>query len=111
MASRRGHIRGSHGLSNGAVRCAHQLEKALAEEGLSKSELARRMQTSRPALDRLLDPENESVTLATLEKAARAVGRTLRLELLSKWLRDRPLEFDRPRGTIGFSRCSENIAP
>lgn len=71
---------------------ATQLEKALAEDGLTKTELARRMQTSRPALDRLLDPDNEGVTLATLEKAARAVGRTLRLELLSKWLHDRPLD-------------------
>jgi antitoxin HicB len=49
---------------------------------LSKSELARRMHTSRPALDRLLDPDNDSVTLNTLQKAAKAVGRELRLELV-----------------------------
>jgi hypothetical protein len=47
-----------------------------------KAELARRMQTSRPALDRLLDPANDSVTLHTLQKAAKAVGRELRLELV-----------------------------
>ena len=40
------------------------------------------MQTSRSALDRLLDPDNESVTLATLQKAALAVGREVRLELV-----------------------------
>ncbi|MGH6913708.1 MAG: helix-turn-helix domain-containing protein [Geminicoccales bacterium] len=61
---------------------ARQLQKLMAEQGLSKSEMARRMCTSRPALDRLLDPANESVTLNTLQKAARAVGRELRLELV-----------------------------
>ena len=42
----------------------------------------RRMNTSRASLDRLLDPENESVTLNTLSKAAMAVGRELRFELV-----------------------------
>jgi antitoxin HicB len=51
------------------------------ENCLSKSEMARRMRTSRPALERLLDPDNDSVTLNTLQKSARAVGRELRLEL------------------------------
>ena len=40
------------------------------------------MCTSRPALERLLDPANESVTRNTLQKAARAVGRERRLELV-----------------------------
>ena len=44
--------------------------------------MARRMQTSRSALNRLLDPKNESITLATLRKAAAAVGREVRLELV-----------------------------
>lgn len=48
----------------------------------SKAEMARRMNTSRAALDRLLDPEYEAVTLSTLRKAAVAVGRRLRLELV-----------------------------
>ena len=47
-----------------------------------KPEMARRMQTSRSALDRLLDSENQSVTLATLQKAAVAIGREVRLELV-----------------------------
>jgi antitoxin HicB len=59
-----------------------QLQKLMDEQGLSKSEMARRMCTSRPALERLLDPANESVTLNTLQKAARAIGRELRLELV-----------------------------
>jgi transcriptional regulator with XRE-family HTH domain len=54
----------------------------MAEQGLSKSEMARRMRTSRPALERLLDPDNDAVTLNTLQKAAKAVGRELRLELV-----------------------------
>jgi antitoxin HicB len=61
---------------------ARQLETAMQERGLSKSEMARRMHTSRAALDRLLDPENAAVTLSTLQKAAAVVGRELRLELV-----------------------------
>ena len=53
---------------------ARQLRQLMAEQGLSKSEMARRMRTSRPALERLLDPDNDAVTLNTLQKAARAVG-------------------------------------
>ena len=61
---------------------ARQVQAAMAEGGLSKAEMARRMQTSRSQLDRLLDPENESVTLSTLQKAAAAIGREVRLELV-----------------------------
>ena len=61
---------------------ARQVEQAMEEKHLSKTEMARRMRTSRAALDRLLDPEYEAVTLATLRKAATAVGRQLRLELV-----------------------------
>jgi antitoxin HicB len=60
---------------------ARQLDSVMRDEGLSKTELARRMKTSRAQLDRLLDPENESVTLGTLTRAAQAVGRNLRMEL------------------------------
>jgi hypothetical protein len=61
---------------------ARQLRRLMDEQGLSKSEMARRMRTSRPALERLLDPDNDAVTLNTLQKAAKAVGRELRLELV-----------------------------
>jgi antitoxin HicB len=61
---------------------ARQLGVLMQEQGLTKSELAKRMETSRAQLDRLLDPENESVTLATLTRAAHAVGRNLRMELV-----------------------------
>ena len=61
---------------------AMQLEEAMKEQNLTKIEMARRMKTSRVQLDRLLDPENDSVTLATLRRAAAIVGREVRLELV-----------------------------
>lgn len=61
---------------------ARQVEAAMQEKGLSKGEMARRMKTSRAALNRLLDPHNDAVTLSTLQKAAAVVGRELRLELV-----------------------------
>jgi antitoxin HicB len=59
---------------------ADQIKVAMNKHGLSKTEMAARMKASRRQLDRLLDPDNPSVTLATLRRAASAVGRTLRVE-------------------------------
>jgi uncharacterized protein YaaW (UPF0174 family) len=61
---------------------AWQVQKAMEEEKITKVEMARRMHTSRAALDRLLTPGNASVTLQTLARAARAIGRELRIELI-----------------------------
>jgi predicted XRE-type DNA-binding protein len=61
---------------------ARQVEAAMKEKQFSKAEMARRMHTSRAALDRLLDPDYGSVTLNTLRKAAVAVGRELRIDLV-----------------------------
>ena len=61
---------------------ASQLERAMKARKLTKVEMARRMRTSRVQLDRLLDPTNDSVTLATLRRAAAVVGREVRLELV-----------------------------
>ena len=61
---------------------ARQVEAAMKEKHLSKSEMARRMHTSRSALERLLDPDNDAVTLNTLQKAATIVGREIRVELV-----------------------------
>ena len=58
-----------------------QLKAAMAELKLTKAEMARRMNTPRAQLDRLLDPQGPSVTLSTLQRAATAVGRKLHLEL------------------------------
>jgi predicted XRE-type DNA-binding protein len=71
-------------VSEGAIKrvLARQVEAAMKEKHFSKAEMARKMRTSRAALDRLLDPDYEAVTLSTLRKAATAVGRELRLELV-----------------------------
>lgn len=60
----------------------HQLEKAMKEKNISKTEMSRLMQTSRSALDRLLDPENTGVTLQTMYKAAKVVGKRIQLDLV-----------------------------
>jgi len=60
---------------------AYQIEKEMEERHISKSELARMMLTSRSSLDRLLDPENASVTLLTMESAALALGKKLKVQL------------------------------
>ena len=61
---------------------AWQLEQALAKEQLSKNQMAKRMKTSRSQLDRILDPENSKIQLDTILKAASALGREVRLELV-----------------------------
>jgi antitoxin HicB len=61
---------------------AMQIADEMRRARLTKSELAERMRTSRPAVDRLLDPANPSVTLSTLERAAAAIGKKLRIELI-----------------------------
>ena len=60
---------------------AYKLTEAMKAQNLSKARMAERMKTSRSQLDRLLDPDNESVTLETLKRAATAVGMRLELEL------------------------------
>jgi len=60
---------------------ALQLEDIIKKKRLQKASVARRMRTSRAALDRLLDPGNTSVTLSTLNRAARALGSKLSIKL------------------------------
>ena len=61
---------------------AYQLQEAIEKEQLTKTALATQLETSRAAVNRLLDPENESVTLLTLTKAANVLGKKLRFELV-----------------------------
>jgi predicted XRE-type DNA-binding protein len=56
---------------------AWQIEQAMTAQGLNKTEVAKRMRTSRSQLDRLLDPENDKVLLQTIHKAASAIGKRL----------------------------------
>jgi len=60
---------------------AYQISEEMKQRKLSKTEMASKMKTSRAALERLLDPANASVTLSTLERAASALGKKLRVEL------------------------------
>ncbi len=60
---------------------AWEITQKMEVEHISKTKMAELMDTSRSALARLLDPANTSVTLHTLDNAARAVGKTLRIEL------------------------------
>ena len=56
---------------------AWQLEQAMQEQRKTKQAMAKQIHTSRSQLDRLLDPRNVSVTLDTITRAARAVGKRL----------------------------------
>ena len=60
---------------------AYQISEEMKQRKLSKTEMAGKMKTSRAALERLLDPANASVTLSTLERAASALGKKLKVEL------------------------------
>jgi predicted XRE-type DNA-binding protein len=61
---------------------AWQLQQAMWAEGMSKNQMAKRMHTSRSQLDRILDPDNDKIQLDTVFKAARTLGRDVRLELV-----------------------------
>jgi len=60
---------------------AYQIAEEMKRKKLTKTEMASRMKTSRAALERLLDPDNTSITLITLERAASALGKKLKVEL------------------------------
>ncbi len=71
-------------VSAGAVKrvLVRQIADDMKTQAISKSEMARRMKTSRTQLDRLLDPKKTKIQLDTIYKAARAVGRQIKLELV-----------------------------
>lgn len=60
---------------------AMQISKVMKEQNITKVEMARKLKTSRSQLDRLLDPENEGVTLGVLSRAANVLGHSLKVEL------------------------------
>ncbi len=61
---------------------AWQIQQEMVRQNLSKTEMAQQMKTSRSSLDRLLDPDNSAVTLDTIERAARVIGKRVRFELV-----------------------------
>ena len=71
-------------VENGSIKklIAYQMQEKLKNEHLTKTELAQRLDTSRAAVNRLLDPDNDSITLLTLKKAASILGKKIKLELI-----------------------------
>jgi predicted XRE-type DNA-binding protein len=61
---------------------AWQLGQAMKDRNLSKRKLAELMQTSRTQVDRVLDPKDGNVTIATLQRAAAVLGRKVQVELI-----------------------------
>jgi DNA-binding Xre family transcriptional regulator len=61
---------------------AWQILEAMKAKNMTRKGLAEKMKTSRSQISRLLDPKDGNVTLSTLQRAAKMVGRSLRLELV-----------------------------
>ncbi len=61
---------------------AYQLAESMKEKQISKTDMAKRMGTSRSSLNRLLDPLNTSVSLATIDRAVVALGKRLSIEIV-----------------------------
>jgi antitoxin HicB len=60
---------------------ARELDKIMNERKISKAEMAKRLKTSRTGIDRLLDPENTSITLNTMAKVAHVLGKRFEFAL------------------------------
>jgi antitoxin HicB len=61
---------------------AGQIQHAMKEQNINKSQMAKLMLTSRSSLDRLLDTEDASLTLATLAGAASVLGKKIDIQLV-----------------------------
>ena len=61
---------------------AHQLAGEMKKRKITKKRMAELMKTSRAQVDRLLDPDNGSATVESLQRAAKIVGRELRMQLV-----------------------------
>jgi antitoxin HicB len=79
-----------HGRLEETVLCAEKMiisghiARQMAKQGITKTELAARMGTSRAQLDRLLNPTSQNVTIETIARAAEALGQRFHMELVSK---------------------------
>ena len=61
---------------------AFEVKKSMEEEHITQTEMAKRMNTSRSSLTRLLDPLNNSITLATIETALAAIGKRVQIQIV-----------------------------
>jgi len=78
---RRKHLREHPELADAKLKIARQVVEFMERQKLTKSQMASKMRTSRAQLNRLLDPQNPSVTLQTIERAASALGKKLKVEI------------------------------
>lgn len=88
---------------------ARQLDTLMQDHGLTKSSLAKRMKTSRAQLDRLLDPDNESVTLGTLTRVARPSDGIRAWSLFKKTQAIDARLFEAQPGSTGGARLPANL--
>ncbi len=61
---------------------AYQLEKEMKSQNITKTKMAELMNTSRAVVNRLLNPDNSSLTLHTLESATQALGKRLNISII-----------------------------
>lgn len=61
---------------------AFQIKETMEQNNITKTQMAKKMKTSRTAIDRLLDPLNTSITLATIENAVAAMGKRLNIQVI-----------------------------
>jgi len=86
---------------------AAMIERAMAESAISKTEMAHRMATSRAQLDRLLDPSNSSITLATITRAATAIGKKVSISFEDL----RPVKAGSPRNRERSTCAGRSASP
>lgn len=79
---------------------AWQLTQAMKQQGITKTEMAARMRTSRKTVRRLLDASDTGVTLAALVRASAAMGMPLRIELAPLCNQDEPITFTSSSGNV-----------
>ena len=61
---------------------AYQLEQEMKAQNITKTKMAEMMNTSRAVVNRLLNPDNSSLTLSTLESATQALGKRLSISIV-----------------------------
>ena len=64
---------------------SHELGKAMDQQKITKAEMAKRLKTSRTGIDRLLDPQNTSITLNTMAKVAHILGKSSCAVIERRW--------------------------
>jgi antitoxin HicB len=89
---------------------AWQLEQAMREQRKTKQAMAKELHTSRSQLNRLLDPQNVSVSLETITRAARVLGKRVTIRITdareSRTRRSRACTESAPQGVRATRRLT-----